>query len=153
MFTLHNILCACVCLCLREIKKEKEREIHTVNLKQEVMLSTAVRWYTWQVAVMFYCAYGREKFRPLSACEDAVTNEVFVHSHHKHSESQPPATAVIMHERVVLVGCSWATVAIVRWLLEVGQTENQQCVMGGKGRSLLYSNSSPLSWYHNFYWT
>lgn len=49
---------------------------------------------------MFRCAYGREKLRPLSACEDAVTNEVFVHSHHKHSESQPPATAVIMHERV-----------------------------------------------------
>lgn len=29
-----------------------------------------------------------------------MTNEVFVHFHHKHSESQPPATAVIMHERV-----------------------------------------------------
>lgn len=57
---------------------------------------------------MFCCAYGIERLRPLSACEDAVTNDVFVHSHHKHSESQPPATAVIMHERVVLVGCTVA---------------------------------------------
>lgn len=50
---------------------------------------------------MFYCAYGREKLRPISAFENAVTNEVFVHSRHKHPESQPHATAVIMHERVV----------------------------------------------------